>query len=56
MGPNGEKWYFMLTMIQKLLGELPESFTVGFFDDVICAMHHEMEHVCRFIFQWQLGF
>ena len=31
MGPNGEKHYFMLTMIQKLLRELPESFTIGFF-------------------------
>ncbi|KAF9510706.1 hypothetical protein BS47DRAFT_1364382 [Hydnum rufescens UP504] len=39
--------YFMLTMIQKLLGELPESFMVGFFYDIICVMHHEMEH-------WQL--
>ncbi|KAF9504054.1 hypothetical protein BS47DRAFT_1308825, partial [Hydnum rufescens UP504] len=47
MGPNGEKWYFMLMMIQKLLGELPESFTVGFFYDIICAMHREME-------RWQL--
>lgn len=45
MGPNGEKRYFMLTMIQKLLAELPESFTVGFFYDVICAMHREMERV-----------
>ena len=45
MGPNGEKRYFMLTMMQKLLGELPESFTVGFFYDVICAMHREMERV-----------
>ncbi|KAF9507818.1 hypothetical protein BS47DRAFT_1262703, partial [Hydnum rufescens UP504] len=43
----GEKQYFMLMMIQKLLGELLESFTVGFFYDVICAMHCEMEH-------WQL--
>ncbi|KAF9509110.1 hypothetical protein BS47DRAFT_1301923, partial [Hydnum rufescens UP504] len=43
MGPNGEKWYFMLVMIQKLLGELPESFMVGFFYDVICVMHCEME-------------
>ncbi|KAF9512191.1 hypothetical protein BS47DRAFT_1394479, partial [Hydnum rufescens UP504] len=30
-------------MMQRLLRELPESFTVGFFYDVICALHREME-------------
>ncbi|KAF9514857.1 hypothetical protein BS47DRAFT_1294704, partial [Hydnum rufescens UP504] len=35
--------YFMLAMMQRLLRELPESFTIGFFYDVICALHREME-------------
>jgi Kyakuja-Dileera-Zisupton transposase len=52
MGPNGEKRYFMLTMIQKLLRELPESFTIGFFYDVICAMHREMEWVCNLSYNY----
>ncbi|KAF9505419.1 hypothetical protein BS47DRAFT_1434229 [Hydnum rufescens UP504] len=43
MGPNGEKRYFMLAMMQRLLRELPESFTIGFFYDVICTLHREME-------------
>ncbi|KAF9508865.1 hypothetical protein BS47DRAFT_1264735, partial [Hydnum rufescens UP504] len=39
MGPHGEKHFFMLALINKLLGELPETFTIGFLYDVICPMH-----------------
>jgi hypothetical protein len=50
MGPHGEKRFFMLAMMDKLLGELPETFTVGFLYDVICALHREMQRVRIFDF------
>jgi hypothetical protein len=50
MGPHGEKCFFMLALINKLLGELPVTFTVGFLYDVICAMHREMQGVHMFGF------
>jgi Kyakuja-Dileera-Zisupton transposase len=41
----GKKQYYIFTLINKLIKELPINFTVGFLYDIACQLHHGMSNV-----------
>ena len=41
----GERKYFMMVLIDKLVKELPKNFTLGFMYDIACQMHAYMSKV-----------